>query len=63
VGRPRGPGLSDSFDPDEVLDLVEREGATQIDGFDTHLKLLIDAQEARRRSCIARARCWRRCVI
>ena len=42
--------LTDSFDPDEVLDLVERERATQIDGFDTHLKLLIDAQEARPRN-------------
>jgi fatty-acyl-CoA synthase len=42
--------LTDSFDPDEALDLVEREGATHIDGFDTHLKLLIDAQEARPRN-------------
>jgi fatty-acyl-CoA synthase len=42
--------LTDTFDPDEVLDLVEREGATHIDGFDTHLKLLIDAQEARPRN-------------
>ena len=29
---------------------MEREGATHIDGFDTHLKLLIDAQEARPRN-------------
>ena len=42
--------LTDSFDPDQALDLVEREGVTHIDGFDTHLKLLIDAQEARPRN-------------
>jgi fatty-acyl-CoA synthase len=42
--------LTDAFDPDEALDLIEREGATHVDGFDTHLKLLIDAQEARPRN-------------
>src|SRR5499426_482924 len=42
--------LTDTFDPDEALDLIEREGVTHIDGFDTHLKLLIDAQEARPRN-------------
>src|SRR5262249_37781153 len=42
--------LTDTFDPDEALDLIEREGVTQIDGFDTHLKLLIDAQETRPRN-------------
>ncbi len=42
--------LTDTFDPDEALDLVEREGVTHIDGFDTHLKLLIDAQEVRPRN-------------
>jgi len=42
--------LTDTFDPDEVLDLIEREGATHIDGFDTHLKLLVDAQESRPRN-------------
>lgn len=42
--------LTDTFDPDEALDLIEREGATHLDGFDTHLKLLIDAQEARPRN-------------
>ena len=42
--------LTDTFDPDEALDLVEREGVTHIDAFDTHLKLLIDAQEARPRN-------------
>src|SRR5256886_2635915 len=42
--------LMDPFDPHEVLDLIGREGATHIDGFDTHLKLLVDAQEARPRN-------------
>src|SRR5215813_6506765 len=42
--------LTDSFDPDEALDLIERERVTHIDGFDTHLKLLIEAQEARPRN-------------
>src|SRR5207245_1162193 len=42
--------LTDTFDPDEALDLIEREGATHIDGFDTHLKLLVDAQESRPRN-------------
>jgi fatty-acyl-CoA synthase len=42
--------LTETFDADEALDLVEREGATHIDGFDTHLKRLIDAQEARPRN-------------
>jgi fatty-acyl-CoA synthase len=42
--------LTDTFDADEALDLIEREGVTHIDGFDTHLKLLIDAQEARPRN-------------
>ncbi len=42
--------LTETFDADEALDLVEREGATHIDGFDTHLKLLVDAQEARPRN-------------
>jgi len=42
--------LTDTFDPDEALDLIECEGVTHIDGFDTHLKLLIDAQEARPRN-------------
>ena len=42
--------LTDAFDPDEALDLIERERVTHIDGFDTHLKLLIDAQEARPRN-------------
>ncbi len=42
--------LTETFDADEALDLVEREGATHIDGFDTQLKLLIDAQDARPRN-------------
>src|SRR5262249_44338247 len=42
--------LTDTFDPDEALDLIEREGVTPIDGLETHLKLLIEAQEARPRS-------------
>ncbi|MGH7302188.1 MAG: AMP-binding protein, partial [Candidatus Rokuibacteriota bacterium] len=42
--------LTDTFDPEEALDLVEHEAVTQVDGFDTHLKLLIDAQEARPRN-------------
>src|SRR5262249_1716712 len=41
--------LADSFDADEALDLIEQEGGTHIDGFDTHLKLLIEAQQARPR--------------
>ena len=45
-----GQILTDTFDPDEALDLIEREGATHIDGFDTHLKLLVDAQESRPRN-------------
>ena len=42
--------LTDTFDPETALDLIEREGVTHIDGFDTHLKLLIDAQESRPRN-------------
>ena len=42
--------LTETFDPDEVLDLVEREGGTQLHGFETHLKMLADAQEARPRN-------------
>ena len=42
--------LTETFDADEALDLIEREGVTHVDGFDTHLKLLLDAQEARPRN-------------
>jgi fatty-acyl-CoA synthase len=41
--------LTETFDPDEVLDLVEREGATQVHGFESHIAALCDAQEARPR--------------
>ena len=41
--------LMESFDPEEALDLVEREGGTQLHGFETHAKELSDAQEARPR--------------
>lgn len=41
--------LMESFDPHEALDLVEREGGTQLHGFETHAKELSDAQEARPR--------------
>jgi fatty-acyl-CoA synthase len=41
--------LTERFDPDEVLDLIEREGGTQVCGFEAHLKALCDAQEARPR--------------
>jgi fatty-acyl-CoA synthase len=42
--------LTETFDADLALDLVEREGGTLLDGFDTHLKALLDAQEARPRN-------------
>lgn len=38
-----------TFDADESLDLVERERATVVHGFEAHLKGLTDAQEARPR--------------
>jgi fatty-acyl-CoA synthase len=41
--------LTETFDPHEALDLIEREGGTQVDGFESHLKALCDAQEARPR--------------
>jgi fatty-acyl-CoA synthase len=41
--------LTETFDPDEALDLVEREGGTMLDGFDLHVKALVRAQEARPR--------------
>lgn len=37
------------FDPDESLDLIERERATIIHGFEAHMKGLSEAQEARPR--------------
>ena len=42
--------LTETFDPDEALDLVEREGGTLVNGFETHMKALTDAQEARPRN-------------
>ena len=41
--------LTETFDADETLDLVESEGATQLHGFETHFKAIVDAQEARPR--------------
>jgi fatty-acyl-CoA synthase len=41
--------LTETFDADEALDLVEREGGTQIHGFEIHLRALCEAQEARPR--------------
>ncbi len=41
--------VTETFDPDEALDLVERERATMANGFDTHVQGLCDAQEARPR--------------
>jgi fatty-acyl-CoA synthase len=42
--------LTDAFDADLALDLVEREGGTLLDGFETHLRALVEAQEARPRN-------------
>ena len=41
--------LTAAFDPDECVGLVESERATQMQGFDSHLKALMDAQERRPR--------------
>jgi fatty-acyl-CoA synthase len=37
--------LTESFDPVESLDLIERERATVLHGFDTHYKELLDVQD------------------
>ena len=37
--------LTATFDPEECVALVEAERATQMQGFDSHLKALMDAQE------------------
>ena len=42
--------LTATFDPDEVLDLIEREGGTIAHGFEAHMQGLCDAQEARPRN-------------
>ena len=41
--------LTPTFDPDECIGLVEAERATQMQGFDSHLEALMDAQERRPR--------------
>ena len=41
--------LAATFDPDECIGLVEAERVTQMQGFDSHLKALMDAQERRPR--------------
>ena len=41
--------LTAAFDPEECIGLVESERATQMQGFDSHLKALMDAQERRPR--------------
>ena len=41
--------LTATFDADECVRLVETERATQMQGFDSHLKALMDAQERRPR--------------
>ena len=41
--------LTATFDPDECIGLVESERATQMQGFDSHLKALMDARERRPR--------------
>ncbi|MDA0787864.1 MAG: AMP-binding protein [Proteobacteria bacterium] len=38
--------LTETFDPDESLDLIEQEGATIVHGFETHMQGLCDAQQA-----------------
>jgi fatty-acyl-CoA synthase len=42
--------LTETFDADAALDLVERESGTLLHGFETHMKALADAQEARPRN-------------
>ena len=42
--------LTETFDAAVALDLVEREGGTLLHGFETHMKALADAQEARPRN-------------
>ena len=38
--------LTETFDADEALDLIERERATVAHGFEAHMQMLCDAQEA-----------------
>ena len=42
--------LTETFDPHEVLDLIEREGGTIAHGFEAHMQGLCDAQEAKPRN-------------
>jgi fatty-acyl-CoA synthase len=42
--------LTRGFDPEESLDLIEREGVTVVHGFEAHMKGLTDAQQARPRN-------------
>jgi len=42
--------VTETFDPDESLDLIAAEGATIIHGFEAHIKALSEAQEARPRN-------------
>ena len=37
--------LTETFDADECVELIERERATVIHGFDTHFRALLDAQD------------------
>lgn len=41
--------VTETFDPDASLDLVEQEGVTIVHGFEAHVKGLTEAQEARAR--------------
>lgn len=41
--------VTETFDPDEVLDLAEAEGGTILHGFDSHWAELVKAQEAKPR--------------
>ena len=42
--------LTETFDADEALDLIEHERATIAHGFEAHMQMLCDAQEARPRN-------------
>ncbi|MEM7406488.1 MAG: AMP-binding protein [Pseudomonadota bacterium] len=42
--------LTEIFDPDECLDLIERERVTVMHGFEAHMKGLTEAQERRSRN-------------
>lgn len=41
--------LTETFDPEEALDIIERERVTIAHGFDTHMTMLMDAQERKPR--------------